>query len=325
VKSGRSQLEEKKLHRPNLHPAKPSRNPAARNTKKSTHRHQQQQHLSSPRSRSDHQLGSSPDLTCRKPFPTSALSALHKNSIRTNHHLRSRSHHLEERPTSNQKPIPPDAAACMTPTGFIYRSAGPATAAIRHHIQQHFQRRTTGFRHYSHSPSHQQHMMIPARSTATEATAASAASTSPGPGSSSSTAYPAGAQQHQAEAPAPAAHDRLDPTVEDDVPAAASEAETSASPATGTVGALPALPALPAPSGDEGSTVVEINGTAVALDRLGPMVIGRDGTVSRISNWAEMADIERKNTLRILGKRNQLRLANLRGEDAPASSASKTE
>lgn len=44
------------------------------------------------------------------------------------------------------------------------------------------------------------------------------------------------------------------------------------------------------------------------------MVVGRDGTVSRIANWGEMAEIERRNALRILGKRNQLRLATLRGE-----------
>ncbi|KAK3298006.1 uncharacterized protein B0H64DRAFT_393608 [Chaetomium fimeti] len=42
------------------------------------------------------------------------------------------------------------------------------------------------------------------------------------------------------------------------------------------------------------------------------MVVNRDGTVSRIGNWHEMSGIERQNTLRILGKRNQLRLGNLR-------------
>ncbi|UQC74362.1 uncharacterized protein CLUP02_01010 [Colletotrichum lupini] len=50
------------------------------------------------------------------------------------------------------------------------------------------------------------------------------------------------------------------------------------------------------------------------LDHLGPLVVNQDGTMSRISNWGEMTEIERRNTLRILGKRNQLRLATLRGE-----------
>lgn len=50
----------------------------------------------------------------------------------------------------------------------------------------------------------------------------------------------------------------------------------------------------------------------MALDKLGPMVVGRDGAISRIANWPEMTELERENTLRVLGKRNQLRLANLR-------------
>ncbi|KAK4108628.1 hypothetical protein N656DRAFT_783850 [Canariomyces notabilis] len=87
----------------------------------------------------------------------------------------------------------------------------------------------------------------------------------------------------------------------------------------------PILP-LPAPdpsssssNDEEGTRIVQVNGKAVALDKLGPMVVGRDGTVSRIANWPEMTEIERQNTLRILCKRNQLRLANLRaGREADA-------
>jgi hypothetical protein len=43
------------------------------------------------------------------------------------------------------------------------------------------------------------------------------------------------------------------------------------------------------------------------LDHLGPLVVNKDGTLSRIGNWAEMSEIERQNTLRVLGKRNMLR------------------
>lgn len=50
------------------------------------------------------------------------------------------------------------------------------------------------------------------------------------------------------------------------------------------------------------------------LDHLGPLVVNKDGSLSRIANWDKMAEIERANTLRILGKRNQLRLGGLRGE-----------
>jgi hypothetical protein len=59
------------------------------------------------------------------------------------------------------------------------------------------------------------------------------------------------------------------------------------------------LPALPAP---EDATPTPENGFRTVVD----------GTVSRIANWGEMTALERENTLRVLGKRNQLRLANLR-------------
>lgn len=73
-----------------------------------------------------------------------------------------------------------------------------------------------------------------------------------------------------------------------------------------------ALPALP-PA--DGSTQIEVNGATVKLDSLGPMVVNQDGTLSRIANWEQMTDMEKRNTLRVLAKRNQLRLAALRGED----------
>ncbi|KAF1361220.1 hypothetical protein EJ07DRAFT_70049, partial [Lizonia empirigonia] len=50
----------------------------------------------------------------------------------------------------------------------------------------------------------------------------------------------------------------------------------------------------------------------VRLDHLGPLVVNKDGSLSRIANWDTMAEIERANTLRVLGKRNQLRLGGLR-------------
>ena len=135
----------------------------------------------------------------------------------------------------------------------------------------------------------------------------SAASTSPLPGSSPSAG------------PAPAAQPPTVETVVEEV------APASATPSPNPTAAVGVLPALPAPGeGDGDNTVIEVNGAAVALDKLGPMVIGRDGTVSRIANWGEMTDIERKNTLRILGKRNQLRLANLRGENNGSKASSST-
>lgn len=41
--------------------------------------------------------------------------------------------------------------------------------------------------------------------------------------------------------------------------------------------------------------------------------VNADGSLARIDNWQEMTDKEQKATMRILGKRNRQRLAELRG------------
>ncbi|KAH7347337.1 hypothetical protein B0T11DRAFT_291173 [Plectosphaerella cucumerina] len=53
-------------------------------------------------------------------------------------------------------------------------------------------------------------------------------------------------------------------------------------------------------------TTLKVGSTAT-MDALGPVVINVDGTISRINNWAELSEIEKQNTLRILGKRNRER------------------
>ncbi|EXJ53614.1 uncharacterized protein A1O5_13181 [Cladophialophora psammophila CBS 110553] len=67
--------------------------------------------------------------------------------------------------------------------------------------------------------------------------------------------------------------------------------------------------ALLAPQ-DAASSTTEPSQT-LKLDALGPVVINSDGTLSRIDNWAQMTEMERERTLRILGKRNQLRRENI--------------
>ncbi|KAK7550266.1 hypothetical protein IWX92DRAFT_375105 [Phyllosticta citricarpa] len=82
----------------------------------------------------------------------------------------------------------------------------------------------------------------------------------------------------------------------------------------------PADSALPLPAPGEGTSdaqTIDLGGEGggrIKLDALGPMVVNKDGTLSRIANWQKMTEIEKKNTLRILGKRNQLRLGTLKGE-----------
>ncbi|KAL2917573.1 hypothetical protein HK105_202858 [Polyrhizophydium stewartii] len=60
----------------------------------------------------------------------------------------------------------------------------------------------------------------------------------------------------------------------------------------------------------------------IPLDGLGPVVVNleslttsnKDGTLSRISNWQEMSEIERNNIMRVLPKRNLQRLEKLRAQ-----------
>ncbi|KAI1078505.1 hypothetical protein F5B20DRAFT_203756 [Whalleya microplaca] len=71
-------------------------------------------------------------------------------------------------------------------------------------------------------------------------------------------------------------------------------------------------PPLPLPEPDTSTTQLPLGGEGVKLDHLGPLVVNEDGTMSRIANWTQMADIERENAVRILGKRNKIRLERLR-------------
>ncbi|KAH4173797.1 hypothetical protein HBH70_078940 [Parastagonospora nodorum] len=66
---------------------------------------------------------------------------------------------------------------------------------------------------------------------------------------------------------------------------------------------------LPSPSDESDTTRLDMSGgsSTVKLDHMGPLVVNKDGTLSRISNWGEMSEIERQNTLRVLGNRNMLR------------------
>ncbi|OAA35657.1 hypothetical protein NOR_07848 [Metarhizium rileyi] len=89
-----------------------------------------------------------------------------------------------------------------------------------------------------------------------------------------------------------------------------SSSDTSSSPSPNSNRGLPA-------PGDSTTATLDVSGdgTTVRLDHLGPLVVNIDGTMSRISNWSEMAEIEKQNTLRVLGRRNKQRLEALKGVD----------
>lgn len=72
---------------------------------------------------------------------------------------------------------------------------------------------------------------------------------------------------------------------------------------------------LPPPSADSSRTKLDLSsGSADLTDKLGPLVINKDGTTSRIVNWSKMTEMERERTLRIISKRNRERLAKLKEE-----------
>lgn len=75
--------------------------------------------------------------------------------------------------------------------------------------------------------------------------------------------------------------------------------------------------ALPAGGTDGNGRTLDLSdpNSSISLDHLGPMVVNNDGTLSRISNWEQMSEVERKNTLRVLGKRNKERLERLKAAE----------
>ncbi|QKX56363.1 uncharacterized protein TRUGW13939_03464 [Talaromyces rugulosus] len=79
-----------------------------------------------------------------------------------------------------------------------------------------------------------------------------------------------------------------------------------------------ALPEVP-PAGSAQTLDVGGQGSTVSLDHLGPIVVNTDGSMSRISNWEQMTEMEQKTTLRIVGKRNQQRLQALRAAGVEGS------
>ena len=73
---------------------------------------------------------------------------------------------------------------------------------------------------------------------------------------------------------------------------------------------------LPAPGevGSSQSQSLEL-GETLALDHLGPIIINKDGTLRRITNWSGLTANEKKHTLRKVSLRNQKRLGVLKNAE----------
>jgi predicted Fe-S protein YdhL (DUF1289 family) len=54
-----------------------------------------------------------------------------------------------------------------------------------------------------------------------------------------------------------------------------------------------------------------VDGASVKLDHLGPIIIGTEGAVGRISNWNALSEGEQNVALRRIAKRNKARIQQL--------------
>lgn len=72
---------------------------------------------------------------------------------------------------------------------------------------------------------------------------------------------------------------------------------------------------LPPPTPREEVRKLDLtSGSQTLTDELGPLVINKDGTTARITNWDTMTSAEKERTIRILSKRNRERMAKLKEE-----------
>lgn len=72
------------------------------------------------------------------------------------------------------------------------------------------------------------------------------------------------------------------------------------------------LDSKPAYVDQNDTRTLEVDGSSLILDHLGPMIIQSDGTVQRITNWNELSEVEQVTSLRVIAKRNKKRLEALK-------------
>lgn len=65
--------------------------------------------------------------------------------------------------------------------------------------------------------------------------------------------------------------------------------------------------AIEAPPSAEAATELRVDGDAVKLHKLGPIVINTDGSISRINNWQEMTGPEQQAASKLVARRNEIR------------------
>lgn len=84
------------------------------------------------------------------------------------------------------------------------------------------------------------------------------------------------------------------------------------------------IPQLPAPNESDGDAThrLEVDGPAISMSELGPIIVNTDGTLRRIENWAQLTKAEQASTVRIVSRRNKKRLEALKELELEDQSAS---
>ena len=60
------------------------------------------------------------------------------------------------------------------------------------------------------------------------------------------------------------------------------------------------------------TTQIQLDGDAVPLRELGPIIINRDGTTRRITNWHDLTPVEQESSWRVIAARNKRRIVALK-------------
>ena len=77
---------------------------------------------------------------------------------------------------------------------------------------------------------------------------------------------------------------------------------------------LTLLALLPLLLGAQPTTKIDVGGASTKLTALGPVVVGKDGSLGLVTGWAEMTEQEREAAQRMLARRNAKRLEHLQAE-----------
>ena len=68
-----------------------------------------------------------------------------------------------------------------------------------------------------------------------------------------------------------------------------------------------ALPEKGEENHEESTSTIVVGGEPIKLDNLGPIVLQKDGSLSRITNWHELTELEQQRTLDVVARRNKQR------------------